>query len=107
MKRGATEDLFQSVANPRQYPQNFRSLHHASAITLGRDNKFWSVAMQCVIPFWCQYFMLSWVSTWLSLDCFLAAGSTGKPKGVVISHSAIIVQSLAKVAIVGYNETDV
>ncbi|TYI26525.1 hypothetical protein ES332_A05G119200v1 [Gossypium tomentosum] len=34
-------------------------------------------------------------------------GTTGRPKGVVISHTALIVQSLAKVAIVGYSEDDV
>ncbi|XVF75050.1 hypothetical protein PTKIN_Ptkin13bG0157800 [Pterospermum kingtungense] len=38
--------------------------------------------------------------------CF-TTGTTGKPKGVVISHTALIVQSLAKVAIVGYSEDDV
>lgn len=34
-------------------------------------------------------------------------GTTGKPKGVAISHTSLIIQSLAKVAIVGYAETDV
>uniref|UniRef100_A0A803MHC1 4-coumarate--CoA ligase n=1 Tax=Chenopodium quinoa TaxID=63459 RepID=A0A803MHC1_CHEQI len=34
-------------------------------------------------------------------------GSTGKPKGVTISHGSLIVQSLAKIAIVGYTEDDV
>ncbi|TXG48122.1 hypothetical protein EZV62_027416 [Acer yangbiense] len=38
--------------------------------------------------------------------CF-TSGSTGRPKGVMISHSALIVQSLAKIAIVGYGEDDV
>ncbi|XP_027339571.1 2-succinylbenzoate--CoA ligase, chloroplastic/peroxisomal isoform X2 [Abrus precatorius] len=34
-------------------------------------------------------------------------GTTGKPKGVTLSHGALIIQSLAKIAIVGYNEDDV
>ncbi|XP_039050361.1 2-succinylbenzoate--CoA ligase, chloroplastic/peroxisomal-like isoform X1 [Hibiscus syriacus] len=38
--------------------------------------------------------------------CF-TSGTTGRPKGVVMSHTALIVQSLAKVAIVGYSEDDV
>lgn len=37
----------------------------------------------------------------------MALGTTGRPKGVIISHSAMIVQSLAKVAVVGYSEDDV
>jgi len=40
-------------------------------------------------------------------DVFLYIGTTGRPKGVTISHSALIVQSLAKIAIVGYTEDDV
>ncbi|KAL4200711.1 hypothetical protein AMTRI_Chr02g212560 [Amborella trichopoda] len=40
------------------------------------------------------------------LICF-TSGTTGKPKGVAIDHTALIVQSLAKIAIVGYNEDDV
>ncbi|RDX95199.1 2-succinylbenzoate--CoA ligase, chloroplastic/peroxisomal, partial [Mucuna pruriens] len=38
---------------------------------------------------------------------FLTLGTTGKPKGVTLSHGALIIQSLAKIAIVGYNEDDV
>ena len=35
------------------------------------------------------------------------AGTTGKPKGAAISHDALIVQSLAKIAVVNYCSTDV
>ena len=35
------------------------------------------------------------------------AGTTGKPKGAAISHGALIVQSLAKIAVVNYCSTDV
>ncbi|GLT35708.1 hypothetical protein SLA2020_101360 [Shorea laevis] len=38
--------------------------------------------------------------------CF-TSGTTGRPKGVTIGHSALIVQSLAKVAMVAYSEDDV
>lgn len=38
---------------------------------------------------------------------FLSIGTTGRPKGVTLSHSAFIVQSLAKIATVGYGEDDV
>lgn len=34
-------------------------------------------------------------------------GTTGRPKGVTITHSALIIQSMAKIAIVGYSEDDV
>lgn len=40
-------------------------------------------------------------------DCVLTVGTTGRPKGVTINHSALMVQSLAKIAIVGYGEDDV
>ncbi|KAJ0796869.1 putative o-succinylbenzoate--CoA ligase [Helianthus annuus] len=42
----------------------------------------------------------------VAIVCF-TSGTTGKPKGVMLSHSALIVQSLAKIATVGYNEDDV
>ncbi|KAK3188692.1 hypothetical protein Dsin_028253 [Dipteronia sinensis] len=48
----------------------------------------------------------SWAPEDAIIVCF-TSGSTGRPKGVVISHSALIVQSLAKIAIVGYGEDDV
>jgi hypothetical protein len=35
------------------------------------------------------------------------SGTTGQPKGVAISHTSLIVQSLAKIAVVGYGEDDV
>ncbi|KAL6206523.1 hypothetical protein ACLB2K_023771 [Fragaria x ananassa] len=38
--------------------------------------------------------------------CF-TSGTSGRPKGVAISHSAFIVQSLAKLSVVGYGEEDV
>jgi acyl-activating enzyme 14 len=41
------------------------------------------------------------------LIVLLSTGTTGKPKGVTLSHSALIIQSLSKIAIVGYGEDDV
>ncbi|KAL9452870.1 hypothetical protein AB3S75_008623 [Citrus x aurantiifolia] len=51
-------------------------------------------------------FTHSWAPEGAVIICF-TSGTTGSPKGVVISHSALIVQSLAKIAIVGYGEEDV
>ncbi|KAF3450298.1 hypothetical protein FNV43_RR06378 [Rhamnella rubrinervis] len=48
----------------------------------------------------------SWAPEGVVIICF-TSGTTGRPKGVSISHSALIVQSLAKIAIVGYSEDDV
>ncbi|KAJ6894866.1 hypothetical protein NC652_028572 [Populus alba x Populus x berolinensis] len=48
----------------------------------------------------------SWAPEGAVVICF-TSGTTGRPKGVIISHSAMIVQSLAKVAVVGYSEDDV
>ncbi|XP_062196617.1 2-succinylbenzoate--CoA ligase, chloroplastic/peroxisomal [Phragmites australis] len=42
----------------------------------------------------------------VALMCF-TSGTTGRPKGVAISHTSLIIQSLAKIAIVGYGEDDV
>ncbi|KAK9267479.1 hypothetical protein L1049_009905 [Liquidambar formosana] len=47
-----------------------------------------------------------WAPEGIAIICF-TSGTTGRPKGVAISHSALIVQSLAKIAIVGYGEDDV
>ncbi|GAY33939.1 hypothetical protein CUMW_008890 [Citrus unshiu] len=51
-------------------------------------------------------FTHSWAPEGAVIICF-TSGTTGNPKGVVISHAALIVQSLAKIAIVGYGEDDV
>ncbi|KAI4303664.1 hypothetical protein MLD38_039266 [Melastoma candidum] len=37
----------------------------------------------------------------------VSAGTTGQPKGVTVSHSAFVIQSMAKIAICGYGEDDV
>ncbi|KAL2997127.1 hypothetical protein AAZX31_09G024200 [Glycine max] len=51
-------------------------------------------------------FDYSWAPEGAVIICF-TSGTTGKPKGVTLSHGALIIQSLAKIAIVGYNEDDV
>lgn len=47
-----------------------------------------------------------WGPEGAAIICF-TSGTTGRPKGVTLSHSAFIVQSLAKIATVGYGEDDV
>ncbi|XP_028096393.1 2-succinylbenzoate--CoA ligase, chloroplastic/peroxisomal-like [Camellia sinensis] len=47
-----------------------------------------------------------WAPENAAIICF-TSGTTGRPKGVTIRHSALIVQSLAKIAIVNYGEDDV
>ncbi|XP_015066295.1 2-succinylbenzoate--CoA ligase, chloroplastic/peroxisomal [Solanum pennellii] len=47
-----------------------------------------------------------WAPKEAAIICF-TSGTTGRPKGVTLSHSALVVQSLAKIAIVGYGEDDV
>ncbi|XP_057540126.1 2-succinylbenzoate--CoA ligase, chloroplastic/peroxisomal isoform X1 [Amaranthus tricolor] len=47
-----------------------------------------------------------WASEDVVIICF-TSGSTGKPKGVAISHTSLIMQSLAKIAVVNYTEDDV
>ncbi|KAG8365667.1 hypothetical protein BUALT_Bualt18G0130200 [Buddleja alternifolia] len=47
-----------------------------------------------------------WAPERAAIICF-TSGTTGRPKGVTIGHSALVVQSLAKIAIVRYDEDDV
>ncbi|CAI9090795.1 OLC1v1025647C1 [Oldenlandia corymbosa var. corymbosa] len=49
---------------------------------------------------------LFWAPRNAALLCF-TSGTSGKPKAAVISHSALVVQSLAKLALAGYSEDDV
>ncbi|KAE7996058.1 hypothetical protein FH972_000807 [Carpinus fangiana] len=47
-----------------------------------------------------------WAHEGVVIICF-TSGTTGRPKGITLSHTALIIQSLAKIAIVGYAENDV
>uniref|UniRef100_A0A7N0T0N3 4-coumarate--CoA ligase n=1 Tax=Kalanchoe fedtschenkoi TaxID=63787 RepID=A0A7N0T0N3_KALFE len=51
-------------------------------------------------------FDYTWAPEGAAIICF-TSGTSGRPKGVVISHDALIIQSLAKIAIVGYGEYDI
>ncbi|XP_028770166.1 2-succinylbenzoate--CoA ligase, chloroplastic/peroxisomal [Neltuma alba] len=51
-------------------------------------------------------FCYSWAPEGAVVICF-TSGTTGKPKGVTLSHAALFIQSLAKIAIVGYSEDDI
>ncbi|KAL9240978.1 hypothetical protein vseg_015139 [Gypsophila vaccaria] len=46
-----------------------------------------------------------WPTDDAAVICF-TSGTTGRPKGVTISHTSFVMQSLAKIAIVGYTEND-
>ncbi|KZV46273.1 2-succinylbenzoate--CoA ligase, chloroplastic/peroxisomal-like [Dorcoceras hygrometricum] len=47
-----------------------------------------------------------WAPERAAVICF-TSGTTGRPKGATITHSALVVQSLAKIAIVRYDDSDV
>ncbi|KAM0042177.1 putative o-succinylbenzoate--CoA ligase [Helianthus debilis subsp. tardiflorus] len=77
---------------------------HSFNYTSNRDG----VAIMCFtsgIRFWIMVCVLSYMHK--PIKCISLLGTTGKPKGVMLSHSALIVQSLAKIATVGYNDDDV
>jgi len=54
---------------------------------------------ECLVWLWIEHNFVSWN--------LLLTGTTGRPKGVAISHNALIVQSLAKIAVIGYSSCDV
>ncbi|XP_073126678.1 2-succinylbenzoate--CoA ligase, chloroplastic/peroxisomal-like [Henckelia pumila] len=47
-----------------------------------------------------------WAPERAAVICF-TSGTTGRPKGATITHSALVVQSLAKIAIVRYDHNDI
>ncbi|KAJ7522238.1 hypothetical protein O6H91_18G002800 [Diphasiastrum complanatum] len=51
-------------------------------------------------------FELHWAPDEIALICF-TSGTTGAPKGVAISHTALLIQALNKIAVVGYSSDDV
>ncbi|KAL3741317.1 hypothetical protein ACJRO7_016880 [Eucalyptus globulus] len=55
----------------------------------------------------CDSGLFIWVWEGVLNVLCITSGTTGKPKGVAISHSALFIQSMAKIAICGYSENDV
>ncbi|KAH7435662.1 hypothetical protein KP509_06G074200 [Ceratopteris richardii] len=53
-----------------------------------------------------ENFRLHWAPDNIALICF-TSGTTGKPKGAAISHNAIVFQSMAKITMVNYSQSDV
>ncbi|XP_073307511.1 2-succinylbenzoate--CoA ligase, chloroplastic/peroxisomal-like [Primulina huaijiensis] len=47
-----------------------------------------------------------WAPERAAVICF-TSGTTGRPKGATLTHSALVVQSLAKIAIVRYDDNDI
>ncbi|KAM0919353.1 hypothetical protein ACQ4PT_008269 [Festuca glaucescens] len=90
-KRFSTIGLYLTMGDPvsTSEPANFVSLNHIKSTFRG------TTVMEPVSA-----------PRDVALICF-TSGTTGRPKGVAISHTSLIVQSLAKIAIVGYGEDDV